>query len=1095
MSRQPLSIYIASAGAGKTHNLTERYLTLALTKDFASIQAVTFTNKATEEMKERIVKELYRIAVEPLEEGGARRSDFFDKLCTTLAISPYDLRDRARATLRHILLSYGRFRVKTIDAFFQEVLRSFARELNLPSGFRLELEADLALDAAVVGVLADQDERTEEHRATQAWISDIAQELILGGEGHNLKKEVAKLASELKREPVKQLSLAGKFPSQRSLKEFKKRLAKEEHELLGEFMAVARRVMSLLAEAGISIEATSRGKSGGLAPLWKLSTSEHEARALLKKGKENLFSKTFDKIVADHTALFTQRYSGREAMVARLEALGLWRLLDEYQALVRQSYPRLSSIYAVQGLLNSYGLIAEVDRKLKEQQRSANALLLSDAPSLINAILSDGSGVQFIYEKIGTLLEHQMIDEFQDTSALQYQNFLPLLQESIASGNENLIVGDLKQSIYRFRNSDSNLLATEVRRDFEGQSEVITLRENWRSTPEIIEFNNFLFGHMPAELTTAYLEWIEDLEESNAGLDLEQACELAHSFIRYYEGHEQELPEKRQGKRGAVVIREYGALPEGETVPISLPEAIVDLQRRGYRASDIAILVRDKKEARAVSDALRYYVQEGHLEGTPYSLEVISSEALQIDTAPSVRCLIAALEYIIHPHSRQCEHLLREAYKQMAATRGDALDADGLARVLEIGRRSLYEVIEGLFAEWREVLEVGELAYQIKLLDMALSFQSNHSADVPDFLTMWRERGHRQTLVVPDDERKVRLMTVHKSKGLGFPVVLLPFPNWEFINSKGLSPTLLWCDNPLGMEEDIAQLPVKFSKELADSLFVNEYLEESVKMSLDALNLFYVATTRAKDELHIWLADPMIKGQPGKKNKYGVSDEGLPNTILGLLRPLLMKYMEQESPPSGVYWMSEWVEMDIDVRCPITSGEASTRSLPIEELHVYEAGSRIEVLREGLEHFNPNSPRVYGRLMHWILSNIHTAEDVPLALLRAEHTGLFVGQDREHYEAELMRWIESIDRPWFSPEVEVLREIPIIGGNLKTSRRPDRIVLYPDGSVDVIDYKFGQPNGAYVRQVKTYQSLITQMGYTTVRGYIWYVLQGEIVPV
>lgn len=1096
--KQPLSIYIASAGAGKTHNLTERYLTLALGKDFSTIQAVTFTNKATEEMKERIVKELYKIAVEPLDQTGVRQSDFFDKLCQTLEISSFELRDKARATLRYMLLNYGRFRVKTIDAFFQEVLRSFAREINLSGGFRLQLEADLALEAAVVGVLAEQDDSTEEHRAAQEWITTLAKELILNGEGHNLKTEIMKLAGELKRESVKQLSLAGKFPSQSSLKKFKAYLLSQEWVLLDGLIGLARQVMSLLPQVGISIDDTSHRASGGLAPLFKLSAPEGEVRALLKSGLFDPLPARFNGIISNHLSLFGVKYPGREAKVAELEALGLWRLLDDYRDLVVKVYPILSSIYQVQSLLNSYGLISEVDRKLKEQQRSANSLLLSDAPSLINAILSDGSGVQFIYEKLGTRLEHQMIDEFQDTSELQYQNFLPLLTESIASGNENLIVGDLKQSIYRFRNSDSRLLATQVGKDFAGQSEVITLSENWRSTPEIIAFNNFLYGRLPSDLSRCYIEWFQEQSACNPMLHLDRARELAQSFVRYYEGYEQSLPKARQGRRGAVVIYEHEPLKANE-VPPSLAESIIDLQRRGYRASDIAILVRSRKEAAAVAEALQRYVEEGHLEGMPYSLEVISSEALCISAALSVRCLIAALEYIIRPTSRQREHLLQEAYKQMTTQgRGD-LGAADLQKILEIGRLSLYEVVEGLFAEWRTVMNAGELPYQIKLLDMVLSFQSNHSADVSDFLVMWYEKGHKETLVVPDDERKVRLMTVHKSKGLGFPVVLLPFPSWKLIETNSRNSTLLWCDNPLGMQEEVAQLPVKFTGELARTFFVNEYIEEVVKMTLDALNLFYVATTRAKSELHLWIPKEAPSSRSEKSSdSSNVSRSEVPKNILELFLPHLKQYRDTKELGKDIYWIEEGQErQEVAVYCEgkVKMEHAMSRTLDINELHVYSVGSRIEVLREGLEHFDPTSPRVYGRLMHSILSGIHTPQDIPMALLKAEHAGLFVGQDREKYEKELIRWIEGIEYPWFSPKVRVLRELPIIGGGLETSRRPDRIVLYPDGSVDVVDYKFGQRSKAYVRQVKTYQSLIAQMGYATVRGYIWYVLQGEIVAV
>ncbi|MDO4708030.1 MAG: UvrD-helicase domain-containing protein [Porphyromonadaceae bacterium] len=1097
--KQPLGIYIASAGAGKTHNLTERYLALALQKDFSSIQAVTFTNKATEEMKERIIKELHKIAVEPLEKGGKRCSDFFDKLCKTLEVSSLELRERARATLRNMLLNYGRFRVKTIDAFFQEVLRSFAREINISGGFRLQLEADLALEAAVVGVLSEQDNLAQKHLGAREWITILAKELILNGEGHNLKREIMRLASELKREPVKQLSLAGKFPSQDSLIRFKRYLLEQEEVLSRLFIEQAREIFGLLSQVGVQLEDTKNGSSGGLAPLKKLACCQSSVRPLLQDPKFVLLSKRFLALVTDPSELFAKKSSkgaysfNSEAKIAELQELGLWRQLKEYQRLACEVGPILHSIYRVQSLLNSYGLISEVDRKLKEQQRSANALLLSDAPSLINAILSDGSGVQFIYEKLGTRLEHQMIDEFQDTSLLQYQNFCPLFKESIASGNENLVVGDLKQSIYRFRNSDSNLLATQVKRDFEGQTELITLSENWRSVPEIINFNNFLFAHIPTELTKHYIQWSEELRESNFILRPDRARELAQSFVRYYEGHEQNLPKARQGKHGAVAVHEMGYDETGDLDLSGVPKVIIDLQRRGYRPCDIAILVRDRAQAKLIAEVLQVYAEASSK--VDYSLEVISSEALRVDTARSVRCLIAALEYILRPTSRQREHLLQEAYKQMTGHEQGYLECADLERILEIGRLSLYEVVEGLFAEWRGLVESGEVPYQIKVLDMALNFQQDLSADISDFLTMWYERGNKQTLVIPDDEHKVRLMTIHKSKGLGFPVVLLPFPSWDLIPSSPQQRPILWCDNSLGMQEEIAQLPVHFSPSLTNTLFVNEYLEESIKMSLDALNLLYVATTRAQSELHLWIVEEDTVSETKKTRVASSSTQKFPRNIFDLLLPQLHAYKATKVLDQDIYWIGLGQEIEIDVRHKTLDEAGMRQTLDIGHLHAYSVGSRIEILREGLEHFDINSPRIYGRLMHSILSGIRTVEDVPMALLKAEHEGLFVGRDRGKYEKELMSWIGEIEYPWFSSEVKVLRELPIIGGQLETSRRPDRVVLYPDGSVDVVDYKFGNKSKAYVRQVKMYQSLIMQMGYTTVRGYIWYVLQGQVLAI
>lgn len=1123
MNKASLSIYIASAGAGKTHNLTREYLALALSKDFYSIQAVTFTNKATEEMKERIVQELYKISVEPIESSEVRRSSFFDELCQRLSYTPDELRERAQKTLRHILLNYGRFRVKTIDSFFQEVLRSFARELNLSGGFRLQLEADVSLEAAVVAVLAEQDKATKEHRVVQQWITQLAKELIVNGSGHNLKREIMKLAGELKREQVKQLSLEGGLPSQECLHRFKKHLAERERTLSNTLVDLGRDVMAMLDRVGLELDDVKYGKASGLSPFRRLSEAHKALKSIVQSSSASLLPKRFEDILNDPEQLFSRtskslRPFDPDHKIAELQSLGLWQTMQCYKDFVLQELPLLRSLYCVQDLLNSYGLLAEVDRKLKEQQRSAGSLLLADAPSLINAILSDGSGVQFIYEKLGVRLEHQMIDEFQDTSSLQYQNFKPLLEESLAGGNNNLIVGDLKQSIYRFRNSDSSLLATQVVSDFAGQCQTITLSENWRSAPEIVRFNNYLFGEVSAKLLADYIAWIEALGEGSERFDTQSAKDSAQAIERYYEGHEQSVPQSREGKRGVVAVHEYiltdkqeeedellesttqgqlgDPLTYEDSMEVSLPRTVVELQKRGYRPCDIAILVRRKSEAAFVAQALEAYAERPEMLGSPYSLAIISSEALLISAAKSVRCVVAALEYILNPLSVQHEYLLLQSYRQMLGDTNATLNERELRQILEVGRLSLYEVIEGLLALWRTSVDEGELPYQIKLLDMALNFQSDLSADISDFLAMWYESGNKQTLTVPDDEHKIRLMTIHKSKGLGFPVVLLPFLTWGLVENHPGKQPILWCENPIGMQSEVAKVPVQFSGKLADTLFANDFLEEAVRMSLDALNLFYVASTRAKDELHLWIPNREMSDakQLNKLYRSSSSKSHLPLSILDLVEPFIKEYQQGKKRGNDIYWIGvgqssrELIELQ---ESPVI--QEKTKALHIEQLHVYTVGDRIEVLREGLQHFDRDNPRVYGTLMHTILSSIKTVQDIPTALLQAEHRGLFVGSDRVEYERKLTEWINSIDYRWFSPEAEVLREIPIIGGGILGSRRPDRVVLYSDGSVDIIDYKFGKRRQVYVRQIQMYQNLLRQMGYEVVRGYIWYVLLGEVV--
>lgn len=1113
-----LKVYVASAGAGKTHSLTREYLRLALQKDFRSIQAVTFTNKATEEMKQRILQELYAIATQEVEQG-ERRSPFFDELCADLHYSPSELKEQASACLRGLLLDYSSFRIKTIDAFFQEVLRAFARELNLSGGFRLSLESEQALDEAVVAVLAEQDTLNAKDDVQQ-WIIQLARELILRGKGHNLKAAIGRLARELKREDVKKLSTGGQLPSREMLKTFKRLLARRERELEQALLKLAEAVLEHLSTLGIVVEDLSYTTGGGLSPFFKILDAASELKNLISSERFDPTPKRFLDALEDPSTLISKSKAelrDKRALLGADEELRGLLLL--YQDSINKISPELLSIYSMQDLLDSYGLIAEVDRKLKEIQRENNAMLLMDAPAFINRILSDRSGVNFIYEKIGTRIDHQMIDEFQDTSLLQYENFLPLLEDSLASGHDNLVVGDVKQSIYRFRNSDSSLLGKRVFDDFVNTHK-ITLAENWRSTPEVVGFNNQLFASLARQLTAHYADLIAEVAAQNSTINLEQTAPLANLFVDYYADLVQSVPSARADRKGAVVLHRYTLVGneqpqdqdtdaysddehtqveeanciEEHLLSYQLPNMLIDLQKRGYKPSDIAILVRNQSEATAIAELLEQATEE-LLEGGLYSLDLLSAEALLLSNALSVRLAIAALGYISAPNSKEALFLLQEVHHQLYPESGDSrqIDPKILEAIQQAGRKNLYEMVESIFSIYQDRLDAGEVIHQIKLLDIALNFQQDLSADVADFLKMWARRGDQYRLTVPEDERKIRLMTVHKSKGLGFPVVLLPFPSWELIPRTSSKQPILWCRMPLSLGEDLPEyVPVQYRRLLLKTHFAKEYLVESINMSLDALNLFYVATTRAKVELHIWLPDQQTSNEK-KLNHLLRSKSGSPLTILALLETALgeelpcierLLDMPLELPNISQYYWSNQAE------------QTDEGFVHLDQLHTYPIGERIEILREGLSYFDETNPRLYGSLMHYVLSEIGTADDIPQALLRAEGLGLMRAEHREAYTHDLNQWLSGLEQQrWFDGSARVLRELPIVGGGIDGSKRPDRVMIYPDGSAEIVDYKFGKSRWQYRKQLQTYMDLLSKMGYNPVRGYVWYPIEGRIDPI
>ncbi|KGN72084.1 exodeoxyribonuclease V subunit beta [Porphyromonas sp. COT-239 OH1446] len=1110
-----LSVYVASAGAGKTHTLTGEYLRLALEANFKfrNIQAVTFTNKATTEMKERIIRELALLAHSP------ESSSFADMLLDYYPqLSIQDLGRRARRTLRSILLDYKSFRVRTIDAFFQEVLRGFARELGFSSSYRLNIEADQALSEAVTALLVDQDLGVGSSEVGQ-WLKRLASELSEQGRSVDLRRKILSLGRELHREGVQRLSSQSLLPSREELKNLDQELQERSRTIEEHIDLLCKGTLELVEQAGLEIAHFYQGPRGGLSPFIKwvqtreLTEPNSYFRAMLEDES---------KVVSG-----AGKKAGRAGEVLSLYHHSLRGAMQEYADHYLDYGTMLRSLQVARKHLGAYGLISDIDAKIKELHLNEHAILLADTASFIYRILQ-WSDAPFIYEKLGVKLEHIMIDEFQDTSSLQYENFKPLLEESLASGHSSLVVGDVKQSIYRWRNSDSSLLSHRIDQDFESYVRRITLGDNWRSARQIVAFNNALYPLLSRrfsqifEAITRNTSIMRTALSSGAEQLVERLLEFSKSFERNYADVVQSIPPSRE-QEGQVVLHrclDLGEPLDDEDAPLSeqeasaewddnledaeliaplptvldqLPGVIVDLKERGYRASDIAILVRGHREANLVGQKL---LEEGLL--------FVSAEALRLENAHSVRLILAAMEYITDSLSARSKRILLELYVQMAQMAGlqpRRLEREDFIEILYIGRQSLYEVISGLYAYFSDVLPESELPYQIKMLDMAQQMQRDRVADVQDFLEMWQEEGHKALVVLPPNEDALQLMTIHKSKGLGFEVVLLPFVDWSLL---GAYPPMLWTSVDLEPFNRVEAIPMTYNSELLNTYFASYYLEESVDQALDALNLLYVATTRAKRELHLWAID-MEHSSPRVKNRllqrlHGyeeVSPEGGRARGTGkTIQSYLNEALEQIPDSYHLLPLSSPIQHDQAPRCGHAPEREQEHLLELRSISSFDVQGRISILREGLDYFREDSPRRHGRVMHSVLSEIETEEDIASALEDALYKGWISERMLPPMHEELRALVNREDTArWFSSEQKILRELPIIAVEIEGSRRPDRIVIYADNTVEVIDYKFGVRRRAHHRQVEGYVALLEQMGYRAVRGYLWYVNEGAILSV
>ncbi len=912
-----VKIIKASAGSGKTHTLASEYLSLLLPESgiqdpqaYKHILAVTFTNKATREMKERILEQLY----EKSRSGGK------DSV-------------RAREMLIAILHDYSQFSVSTIDRFFQMVMRSFAREIGQYASYGVELDTQAVLHQAVDGIFESLDEPGNEN-----------------------------LLEWLLRYSMEEVDEGGKWDVSGNLKEIAKLFMNENFRLM-------RRDLG-----------QPFGDRESLALL--------DARLREIAGNSNLDSRVVN--------------------TASLMRSELYRL----------------------------GIFSDLYRQLNSYLRDNNLVLLSESNEILNRII-DGSDTPFIYEKVGLRFDHFMLDEFQDTSRMQWMNFLPLLRESLARGNDSLIVGDIKQSIYRWRNSDLNLLASQVQEDLGSQVNIAPpLDRNWRSSEEIVNFNNSFFSRVG-----------ELLSQFKPG----EGAVISH----YYEDSVQKVGRDSQRGRGFVHVEFIDRNDEDKTPwKDTAVSRIGDLMKRlsaTYRPCDIAFLVRTNKEGDLIS---RRLLSLGY--------KVVTEEALKIDSVPSVARLTGILRYIVNPTDRINLFRLR------------SLLSIGEDDPIPVGDgdlpSSLYERCDRLLRGLAGPVPESEALFVYAFLDEVLDYMSRNGSDLAGFMRWWDDTGHDKSVYAPQSNDSVTVMTIHKAKGLAFEVVVLPFLDEQFTPSGNKTP-YIWTRPDQEPFCEAGLVPVKAATALDKTIFSEDYRREKTSLCVDAVNTAYVAMTRARSEMYIFAPKPDFNKNGKMSSRY-----------LGVAS-LLYDHLRGQMYARDMY-SSGTEKEEIDA-----AAEPAAAGIPVPFVSI-ASGDRLKLRLRGADIFS----REEGIVNHDILSRINTPADVEIAVREAVARGEVPASEEKYrveYFASLLCGVA--DRHWFDGSHRVLNEVTILDGSMV--HRPDRVLL-EDGRAIVIDYKFGaEQRDSYIRQVRRYASLLRKMGYRKVEGYIWYCNLNEVVEV
>lgn len=1091
-NRQHLHLIKASAGSGKTHRLTGEYVRLLFSapNNHRHILAVTFTNKATDEMKSRIVEELHRLA-------SGTDSSYLAGLMEDFSISQEDVRTKAKTVLETILHDYSAFSISTIDRFFQQTMRTFARETGLAGGYNIELDETSLLTETIDLMLSELDK--PENKTLSEWLLRFMQHNIEEGRSWKIEQQVLDLAKQLFNETYKSFTEEEQstIQNKEQLEAYKQMLMRISKSYENEVKAVGVKALGIMQQYGLSYDDFKHKRASGFLLFNKLaggSVEKPSNRLITLADNIDLWCSDKEKENAIHSAY----HDGLNECVKQI--IYLSDNDREYQTakhLFRNFY--------------TLGILNDIKQRLRKLQQENNTLFLSDTTELLNDIIA-GTDSPFIYEKTGTRIHHYMIDEFQDTSRMQWENFRPLVGESLASGNMNLIVGDVKQSIYRFRNSDWRLLEEQVKADFHADNiQEHVLDTNWRSDAHIVQFNNAFFTKAAINLQNDLNTPVETTKQTE-GIE-GNGQNINTQIVNAYSDLYQQIPSKKADNGGQVRITFLKNDKESDwkaDVLEQLPHEIEVLQDQGFALKDIAIVVRWNHEAVLVAETLLAY-REQHPE-LPYRYDIISNEALLVRSAQSVKAIIALMRHFRNPKDET--HRMMAIYEFYRYQRGCSPDeALQLYReeaksdfpdeikeyISELVSMPFYEMTEHFFTLTANALDTKENAYVQAFLDIVLKFKENATADLNDFLDWWDESGHKKALFSPEDQDAIRLITIHKSKGLGFGAVIMPFVNWGMDHNSHHN-DIIWCKPEPAPFNALSVAPLRYGKGLENTIFRESYLEEKRFTYIDNLNLLYVAFTRPKHRL---IAFAPIPAKPETISDVAdllwrsITDPApLPASISGTSTTF---EHGRNYIPLNEYLNEGEVESVFEYGTPESTGKSEEKpSANNDKTGKWKSvpfGDRLKLRFNSIGYFSDDGSRDYGRMMHDIVSNIRTLEDIPLAVEQKISAGELEEEERDNTIRQLT---EILSQPeisdWYSGKYTILNETQLLHPNTGFSR-PDRVMIGPD-EVIVADYKFGELEEAkYIRQVQRYVKPIQEMGYQNVKGFVFYVKSGKVVQV
>ena len=1091
-----LLVYSASAGSGKTYTLALKYIAMAVAtdraSDFTNILAVTFTNMATAEMKDRILKQLDNLA------RGGTDKDFLENLIKETQISKDVLVRRAKGVLAAIMHDYDHFRVETIDSFFQTLLTNLAHELKLPRGFRVDLD-----DKAVVSQSVDRmllGVGNEANADLTSMIISVLERHIDDDKGWNIAKELKRFAqSNLFRgeymahdEEIEEVTSDSKY------------MGRLHHALRSYIRDFDEKLEDCIARIEPEVEAVAGVKSK--------ATNIRTYEKNLRKHDFSEPAKIIVTMAGNWDAVFNKDCKEKEAL--RGHAQRISDILKEMEYL-RETYA--SSVYNCELTLKNLdrlSLSGAISREITRYTTEHETFLLARTPELFNRMVK-GNDASFVFEKYGTTFKHIMIDEFQDTSRMQWNNFKTLLLENMAQGDESMLVGDIKQSIYRWRGGDWNILF-DIKKEFD-QADVLPKVENFRSLPVIVRFNNAFFVKASTYIDKRHWEvpgdWI--CHETKLMPVLPEEVDNSNIIQQIYKDVEQT---PRCGEEGTgyvrIVMNDKDTTAE-ETIEDLYEQAVNLHVEHGVPYGEMLILVRRNSETQTIID----YITE-----KDPAFPITSAEAFMLKSSLMVTTLNNALKFLSDKTDTLAMALLREGLHAIydkiedKELRNFHLDMiDGICTTLSddaqratMQQMPLYELCLHLMMmmHYEEAEKLGELkqsAYIFNFLDALVSYINDHSSDIKDFISFWDDVLSERSIAV-NVEDAVRVMTIHKAKGLEGHTVFIPFADFLLENSQ--HDKIIWCAPQQNMTNDtnvnelvgrLPLVPVNDLKKMEESAYSTFYENEHRQQRVDSLNTLYVAFTRAKCNLFIWSKRPKIGG----RSAFNLIDAFVNN-----LQP-----SDEKTTTPGVVCYGNIVGAKGTKEA---KDEQDTKEISVSISHndlsgvkFFQSSKALDFLADSEREIEGDTPELQhqrrtryfmnkGTLYHQVFSLIERKEDVPGVIEKMRAEGLLATKKQAD---EILTFVttalqqEKETAKWFDGTYELYNEHNILirsDGHAKMFR-PDRVMVAADHAV-VVDYKFGSEKEEYKDQVEMYANNLAKLLNKPVKGYLWYVSK-KVIPV